>query len=537
MKPHLLFHERDAGLDVSYSGLNGFTVEAPPLPWGSDDLAQDLGLVPLLQAMAQGDVIIFEVAKQALFNPLLSADAITYRQEILADCIAHPGVFREIYEIGREAIRGEHEVWRPWGNHPNSLLDRSVTVLDIFLALLKQLRRVADENATKARSQGMTEFFAMLVRELDEPYFATVAGHLERLKFKAGSLMSARLGSASRGTDYVLRSPRNAKPSFRERVGLDPPNSASFQLAPRDEAGSRYLSELKDRGLNLVANALAQSTDHITSFFKLLVSEVGFYVGCLNLAAHLSHGNRPICRPYVKSGGSPALSFRGIYDVSLALRSEGTVVGNDASADLKTLVMITGANSGGKSTLLRSMGLAQVMMQAGMFVGAEAFSANLCHAVFSHFIREEDEMMTSGKLDEELARMSAIVERIGPGDLILFNESFAATNEREGSEIAYQVVTALLETGVKVMFVTHQFTLANRLYQQHGVPAMFLRAERGEAGIRTYKLVEAPPLSTSFGEDLFEQMGGWNTTASRLAVAPRVNATDSARSNGSAESP
>ena len=39
--------------------------------------------------------------------------------------------------------------------------------------------------------------------------------------------------------------------------------------------------------------------------------------------------------------------------------------------------MITGANQGGKSTFLRSVGLAQVMMQSGLFVGAEAFGANI----------------------------------------------------------------------------------------------------------------------------------------------------------------
>ena len=44
--------------------------------------------------------------------------------------------------------------------------------------------------------------------------------------------------------------------------------------------------------------------------------------------------------------------------------------------------------------------------------------------------------MKSGKLDEELARMSGIADAIAPNSMVLFNESFASTNEREGSEIA-----------------------------------------------------------------------------------------------------
>ena len=43
--------------------------------------------------------------------------------------------------------------------------------------------------------------------------------------------------------------------------------------------------------------------------------------------------------------------------------------------------------------------------------------------------------MKSGKLDEELSRMSKVADHIGPGSILLLNESFSATNEREGSEI------------------------------------------------------------------------------------------------------
>ena len=87
--------------------------------------------------------------------------------------------------------------------------------------------------------------------------------------------------------------------------------------------------------------------------------------------------------------------------------------------------------------------------------------------------------MMRGKLDEELARMSMIADRIAPHSVVLFNESFAATNEREGSEIGHQIVNALLEAGVKVLFVTHQFTLADAFHTHRFDTTLFLRAERG----------------------------------------------------------
>ncbi len=60
-------------------------------------------------------------------------------------------------------------------------------------------------------------------------------------------------------------------------------------------------------------------------------------------------------------------------------------MGDTVDADRKSLVIITGANQGGKSSFLRSIGLAQVMMPAGMFVPAEFFTAELCTGLFTHF--------------------------------------------------------------------------------------------------------------------------------------------------------
>jgi DNA mismatch repair ATPase MutS len=301
--------------------------------------------------------------------------------------------------------------------------------------------------------------------------------------------------------------------SWKERIGIGPRTSYTFEIHPRDDAGHAALTELCNRGINLVANALAQSSDHILSFFSMFVAEIGFYVSCLNLHDLLLAKNEPVCMPVPAPSTSTVLSFKGIYDVCLALRTERRVVGNEANADEMSLVMITGANSGGKSTLLRSIGLAQLMMQCGMFVSAEALRANVGAGLFTHFIREEDDSMTSGKLDEELARMSMIADQIAPRCMVLFNESFAATNEREGSEIARQIISALLEAGVKVLVVTHQFTLASAFYAQKLDTALFLRAERAVDGRRSFKLVEGEPLPTSFSVDLYRRVGGFEKVA------------------------
>jgi hypothetical protein len=68
----------------------------------------------------------------------------------------------------------------------------------------------------------------------------------------------------------------------------------------------------------------------------------------------------------------------------------------------------------------------------------------------------------------------------------LVNESFAATREREGSEIARQVVSTLLDNGVMVFFVSHMYEFARSFLDDGRV--LCLRAERGEDGSRSFRI-------------------------------------------------
>ena len=200
--------------------------------------------------------------------------------------------------------------------------------------------------------------------------------------------------------------------------------------------------------------------------------------------------------------------IRELYDPCLALTTKRKVVGNDLNVFGKDLVIITGANQGGKSTFLRSVGLARLMMQCGMFVPAESLSAHLCRKLFTHYRRREDSTMKSGKLDEELKRMSDIVDELTSNSVVLLNESFAVTNEREGSEIARQIVTAFLEKQVEVFFVTHHYKFARDFYVRRMASVLFLQAERRGEGQRTFKLTEGEPLQTSYGEGLYRETFG-----------------------------
>jgi DNA mismatch repair ATPase MutS len=495
MKARLLYQDHDFDLQRQ-------------LPPHAQALIQDLELNTLFNAMALGDKFLFAVAKQAVlsgFTPDL--DTIRYRQHMLQDCLNNASIVRDIYAIAVEAIEGEKKHYLGFlSKYPEVLLRRSLELMQMFVGMLKKLKQLAEDHADAFASEGFTAFFAMLNTELSDDYFARVHQHLRALEFHGGVLISAELGQGNKGTRYVLRQPPDKKQPWIERLFAEKPPTYGFTLDDRDESGARTLSDLKDQGIHLVANALTQSTDHLLSFFTMVRTELAFYVGCLNLYGQLAHMGEPVSFPLPLAPGERRHAFQSLYDICLALTMKQRIVGNGLSASGKDLVIITGANQGGKSTFLRSIGLAQLMMQCGMFVPAESFCANVCAGLFTHYKRKEDATMKSGKLDEELSRMSDIVDRITPDSMLLLNESFAATNEREGSEIARQIITALLDRRIEVFFVTHLYEFAHGFYAQNMANALFLRAERQPDGRRTFQLLEGEPLQTSYGEDLYKRI-------------------------------
>jgi len=505
MKAHLLH----PGQDFDF---------AAGLPHGSADLVKDLELDTVLAAMAAGDKFLYEISAKVLLTSVTDVPAILYRQDVLRDCLAQPDVIRQMYAIAVSALQEKRQIWGFWSaQYPASILSSAISQLEVLIIRLRDLRQLADDHVGEFQSEGVVGLLHALQRELDDDYFDTLRNHLRQLRFRNGELISAQLDRDNSGISYVLRE-GSAKRGWKERVGIEPRSVYSFTIPPRDEAGSQAVQDLVNRGLNLVANAAGQAADHVSSFVTMLQSELAFYVGCLNLHDQLTTRAQPTAFPIPVGWSSPEFSCTDLRDTSLTLRAE-RVIGNDVSADGKALVIITGANSGGKSTFLRSVGLAQLMTQAGMFVTAESVRVSVCRRLFTHFIREEDPAMISGRLDEELSRMSAIADQLGPRCLILFNESFAATNEREGSEIGRQVVRALLEADTRVFFVTHQFDFADSFRRQFADATLFLRAPRQPDGRRTFRLTAAEPLPTSYGQDIYRRIGGW--LGEEPAAAPR----------------
>jgi hypothetical protein len=498
MKVRLLHPEHDADLTSH-------------LPWQIDALiTDDLEMNRIYDAMAAGDKLLLETAKAILPQMITDPAVITYRQQVLADTLANHSLVQQIHAIaaGVDGIELRHKVFLGGlkSKDPAAILRRSVRIMELLTDTLRELRNLTTRSADRFRSPGLQQLSAMLAQQIPDEYLTLVGDYLSEFQLPRGVLLSSQLGAGNNAEHHVLHQP--PRRSWLGRLSGTASEGYEFIVDADDVPGAEALTKIAGRAVNDIANTVTQSAEHLRHFFSRLRLESAFYLACANLHHALARRNVPTCFPVPTPMEPHHFDCTDLRDVGLCLATSNNIQGTTIEADRKALTVITGANGGGKSTFLRSVGTAQLMMQAGMFVTAQAFTASVRSGIFTHFTREEDATLTHGKLEEELSRMSTLVDQIDSASLLLCNESFASTNELEGSQIALQIIDAMVDSGVKVLLVTHLYDLARSLHARHDTTQLFLRAERQPDGVRTFQLVPGEPEPTSYAQDSFQHIFG-----------------------------
>lgn len=82
------------------------------------------------------------------------------------------------------------------------------------------------------------------------------------------------------------------------------------------------------------------------------------------------------------------------------------------------------------------------------------------------------------------------MESLRRGDYVLMDESFASTNHVEASIVAENVVSALLDSGVNVLYVTFLQDFLHKFIPRYSKKVVLLVPERLSDGTRTYRLVK-----------------------------------------------
>ncbi len=476
-------------------------------------LRADLELDSIFDSMAAGDPFILKTVLSVFSADNICSDKkeILYRQSVTRDCMEHSDKIREFYQIVTRLVKMDRDTYLSVSHKKAKyMLDVAVKVMTSVNDPLKQLHHFAADLLPVCHSDGMRDLLTGLLFLFDPEKLSELKAFMSDMSTADGITAVGVLGKHLRaGSYHPCRPEKERKKGIFGFLHKDR-NEQEFDVDMSDPESSPALSRLRDAMAARSASVVVRARNELFDFLAELREELAFYVGCANLRDDLKKLNIPCHFPVIydhDQAEDKAAYFHttDLYNLSFSLQEQKSAVPNSFSFHSDNIIMITGSNQGGKTTFLRSLGQALLLGAAGIFCAAEDF----CMApgkVYTHFIREEDKTLKSGKLDEELLRMSDIINQIHPGDWLLLNESFASTNEEEGSEIALEIITALSDQGIFIAYVTHFDHLVRLLKEQRPDCVLYLNALRGDSGIRTYQLKTGEPLVRGYGEDLYHEI-------------------------------
>lgn len=468
-------------------------------------------------------------------TPLENDQEIYYRQGIIRNGMEQGEFTRSFYELSSRMMQkweklGKKEMDKPGSREKGVVLLSSVKLLSLYVDSLAELKALLREYKEKLTAKGWKRLCANIEQDFNDEFEDSVRDILEDMRFfydngekeERGDLLGKKVSLAKvlmegdlsgggkfgtmklAGVETVSKRMRKRKAQKTLLESYVTAFASEPTIIVKEDVTLEDLARLETAVVDHIMSYFQNFMSNCRAFFEELYVQSAFLMGCFNLYTRSMRTGLEMCYPKVCEPEN--LRFENLTEFSMATYKREVPVGNDCVIDGKMLLIVTGANQGGKSTFLRSIGVAQILLQCGMYVSARSMESGIFPNFFTHFTRREDSSMNSGRLDEELGRIDGIIRKLGKGSIVLLNESFATTTEEEGSVIAYDIIRAMQAVGVKVLTVTHLLTFAKKVYGENRPEVSFLSAERKADGQRTYKMVPREPELTSFGLDLYDRI-------------------------------
>jgi len=220
-----------------------------------------------------------------------------------------------------------------------------------------------------------------------------------------------------------------------------------------------------------------------------LFGDIELYLGALGLHDAAERAGLPMSLPTLTTADAPR-RLEGLFNPLLLVHGITPVPCTIATDRMASTVLVTGPNSGGKTRLLQSLGLAQLLAQNGLFVPAKSAQMALVPGLVMSLIEEARADQSEGRLGTELVRIRGLFEKLPPGALVILDELCSGTNPSEGEEI-FELVVAMLERLAPQAFITtHFLTFASRLEREGAIGGLrFLQVELGREHRPTYQFV------------------------------------------------
>ncbi|MCB2188461.1 MAG: DNA mismatch repair protein MutS [Deltaproteobacteria bacterium] len=208
-------------------------------------------------------------------------------------------------------------------------------------------------------------------------------------------------------------------------------------------------------------------------------------------------------RPRMEPQG-PLVIKAGRHPVVEQMLPPGEFVPNDLTLDdqAQQVLIITGPNMAGKSTILRQAALIVILAQAGSFVPAEAATLPLVDRVFTRVGAMDDLARGRSTFMVEMSETSQILAHATPRSLVILDEVGRGTSTFDGLSLAWAVAEylhSLAGVGVKTLFATHYHELTELAEQLPRVKNYNVAVKEFQGRVVFLRRLQPGGVSRSYG--------------------------------------
>ncbi|MEM0126498.1 MAG: hypothetical protein QXW29_00600 [Thermoplasmatales archaeon] len=426
-------------------------------------------------------------------NPLKSVEDVRYRQEIFSDLEQKETLdaMRAFYEEIKTVISKLSNVADLYDIQREG---RILSSAHDYIISLKKMQEFLRKGCVK--STGLKGFANYLGEYLSSEQFRIFEEDLmnaeasissisysliiegDRVTVKKGEPIIQDFSTEIQNLFSVLKEKqsRNEKQIFRVNYGFGHVQAEILKLLEKI-----YPDEIKK-----LRDFSSQHGEFLDKVVLRTFYDIQFYLSYLDYIEDPKKLGLPFCLPKLTTDEN-ILDLDSFYDIALASKlskENKTVVTNDIHLKQnERIVIITGPNSGGKTTFSRSIGQVLYLASLGLPVPARSATLSLPDKIFTHFEKTENVESLRGKLEDDLLRLKEIIDNCTEKSLLIINEMLSSTTVKDALSIGKKILRILQSKGCLCFFVT----FLGELSSFNNVVSIVGQINEENPEMRTYK--------------------------------------------------
>jgi DNA mismatch repair protein MutS len=449
--------------------------------------------------------------KPFFYQSLREIDAIEYRHEVMRDledksALERIRAFAKSMGEMREHLEQSEKLYykdqkQAWFLH----------TVDIYCGAVERLKQ--DLHAADLKSRGLVAFREYLASYVEAEQFTSLVNETEKLKadlngitycvlIKGGSFKVRKYESE---TDYSAevestfeKFKQGAVKSYLAKI------TNGVEMNHIEAKVLEFVTRLYPEIFATLDQYCSSRADYLDRAIAVFDREVQFYVAYLEYISQFRAAGLQMCYPSV-SASKEVFNSEG-FDLALAhkLRNkESPVVCNDFYLKGKErIIVVSGPNQGGKTTFARTFGQLHYLASLGCLVPGREAHLFLFDQLFTHFERQEDISTLRGKLEDDLFRISQILDRATSDSIFIMNEIFTSTTLRDAISLGSKILETIRQLDalcVCVTFIDEWSSLSEKSV------SMVSTVVPDNPAVRTFKVIRMPADGRSYAMSLARQ--------------------------------